>query len=52
MPSDSIRDHRYAFLGAGIIAGVFIERLFKSAAPLESAHEKVLGIRKKLAQAG
>jgi len=52
MSSTSVRNHRYAFLGARIIPGVFIERLFKSAAPLESAHEEVSGAWKKRVQAG
>lgn len=33
MPSQSVRDHHYAFLGAGIIPGIFIERLIKSGVP-------------------
>lgn len=33
MPLDTVRDHQYAFLGAGIIAGVFIERLIKLGVP-------------------
>lgn len=33
MASQSVKDHHYAFLTAGIIAGVFIERLIKSGAP-------------------
>mgnify|MGYP005849520229 CR=1 FL=1 len=33
MASQSVKDHQHAFLTAGIIAGVFIERLIKSGAP-------------------
>ena len=33
MLSEKVADHRYAFLGAGIIAGVFIERLIKTGVP-------------------
>lgn len=33
MPSPSVRDHHYAFLSPGIIAGIFIEGLIKSGVP-------------------
>jgi hypothetical protein len=33
MASQSVKDHHYAFLTAGIIAGIFTERLIKSGVP-------------------
>lgn len=33
MPSQRVRDHHYAFLSAGIIACIFIERLITSGPP-------------------